>query len=1004
MPTPTFDHARACGAFVATVLALAACQSGPASLREADPGTGPVVNFDLNHVPFPEIPLPNDFATRYDPASPTGRRLNVSVEAGTTDWERATRADLNQISGWGTLAPITVSFDAPIDPEIIYAHQHHDIPDPANDVVLVVNVTESSPGFCETVPLDMGRGHYPTTLPNPSLYPSDPRASLQQLMFDEVEEDLNQNGKLDPGEDTDMDGVLDHPNTRSGQPGDPVMDFYERETHTLIMKPLVPMRENTTYAAVLTRRLASPSGEPVRSPFAGINDAAQTPALAQLPTCLSKINLSVSDVAFTWSFTTQVLTEDYKRVRDGLYGVGPLAKLSTDFPAAPSKLWDMVTPGPGVTSVKEFDASLLLPLVSLLANGNTPGEVQAFTDNWKFVDFIAVGDIQSPQFAPRFDDKGAMLPLYKQVWDLDTPPRTESVPFMLFVPKNRKGPAPVSIFIHGHGGDKVDAALIAGVLARYGIATLSFTCPSHGLSLSASTLKLASNVLANSGLSLLEPALLDGRAYDWNNDGVLDPGADYWSSYVFHTRDEVRQTMVDLMELVRMVRTFDGSTRWSFDVTGGSNPGLAGDFNGDGVVDVGGGLPITLLGGSLGGITGALAAGVEPQIQTLVGVVPGGMLSEVGMRSQLGAIRNAMVLRMMEPIFYGVPTGTPAAGGVMPGVLTEHVSDAQTSDLDLSLHALPTLNAQDTVVLLNQRNGEYRCGAVLADGSFRVTVPADKGDALEFRAYAGPLPPLIRNGCVIPSGVMPTVSVTSVDRDVMYDGVTTSAGSPLVAVTDGYGLKRATPDLRRLAGLAQIAMDSADPMNWAPYWDKTRTMTYGNGESPGAHVLLIPSDGDPGVPVATGIALSRAAGFIDFNDVDTRYGKSDQQELIDQWSVEGVARMNHFTVDGGVGVLMDVEDLSAITGANDGWGVPRLSPPLHLPRLGADGKVTGVLIPMLKPQGLHGFVTPDPGAPFDLGSLLFNMIGRYLSTNGTSFDYDPCQVTSTCSWIPPVMP
>jgi hypothetical protein len=59
---------------------------------------------------------------------------------------------------------------------------------------------------------------------------------------------------------------------------------------------------------------------------------------------------------------------------------------------------------------------------------------------------------------------------------------------------------------------------------------------------------------------------------------------------------------------------------------------------------------------------------------------------------------------------------------------------------------------------------------------------------------------------------------------------------------------------------------------------------------------------------------------------------------------------------------------------------------------------------MLKPQGLHGFATPDPTAPFDLGTLLFNMIGRYVATGGKAFDYDPCQVTSTCSWIAPVMP
>ena len=46
------------------------------------------------------------------------------------------------------------------------------------------------------------------------------------------------NGILDPGEDTDMDGVLDHPNTMPGKSGPfDVIGLYEHETNTLIAKP-----------------------------------------------------------------------------------------------------------------------------------------------------------------------------------------------------------------------------------------------------------------------------------------------------------------------------------------------------------------------------------------------------------------------------------------------------------------------------------------------------------------------------------------------------------------------------------------------------------------------------------------------------------------------------------------------------------------------------------------------------------------------------------------------
>jgi len=38
--------------------------------------------------------------------------------------------------------------------------------------------------------------------------------------------------------------------------------------------------------------------------------------------------------------------------------------------------------------------------------------------------------------------------------------------------------------------------------------------------------------------------------------------------------------------------------------------------------------------------------------------------------------------------------------------------------------------------------------------------------------------------------------------------------------------------------------------------------------------------------------LARAAGFISFDTVDPRYGKSDDQELLDTWSIEGVTSIS----------------------------------------------------------------------------------------------------------------
>ena len=147
----------------------------------ADKGPGPMVKFDVFHLPLPEIPLPNDFATRFDASSPTMRRVNASIEAAPTKWEQATRRELDKLTGWGTLAPITVSFTEPLDVEVIYKRHHNDLLDFKDDAVLVLDVTPGSPGLCEAVPLDLGQGNYPEILPRLDVYADDPRESLQQL-------------------------------------------------------------------------------------------------------------------------------------------------------------------------------------------------------------------------------------------------------------------------------------------------------------------------------------------------------------------------------------------------------------------------------------------------------------------------------------------------------------------------------------------------------------------------------------------------------------------------------------------------------------------------------------------------------------------------------------------------------------------------------------------------------------------------------------------------------
>ncbi len=354
--------------------------SSPALLT-TPAGGGPVVRYDLLARPLPELPLPNDDATRYDPTSATGRRLNVSLLAPTLV-ERRAREGFDELDGFGTYAPITVSFDAPID--VLDLHARHNAHDPGaglfrddfrDDAVYLLNVDPSCARFGEEVALDVGRGRFPATLykhlratPD-ALAPEgrrvdfddlfhlsrfDPHATANNILFEEWSEDLNGDGRLSPEEDRDGDGRLDRANLlreeacaglaegtveRSRCVADELMTFYDRSSNTLVLRPVWPLEQRCTYAAVLTNRLKGLGGEPARSPFAGRAAKSHEARLAPLGGLLARYGLTLEDVAFAWVFTTGTATRDLEALRAGLYGVGPFAALADQHPVTSLHIW-----------------------------------------------------------------------------------------------------------------------------------------------------------------------------------------------------------------------------------------------------------------------------------------------------------------------------------------------------------------------------------------------------------------------------------------------------------------------------------------------------------------------------------------------------------------------------------------------------------------------------------------------------------------------------------------
>ena len=315
--------------------------------RDTPNGRGVGVRWDLNADPLPELPLPNDFATWPDPSSPTGLRINVSLVAPTA-FERHTRERFDTVDGWGTYAPITIPFEGHIDTFELLRRQGGEGGDQfgadrwPEHAIYVVDLETGVP-----VPLDINAGNFGYVLDRPSNYwRHDPRAGESNLLFETVDEDVNDNGVLDPGEDTDFDGVLDEPNTFTGRVRreidtvDEMTWFYERETKTLFLKPILPMRPKSRYAVVVTERLTGTDGQPVQSPFDHVHHVSQRDALEPLAELLAAhpdiygdlATRGWDEIAFAWTFTTQSVTDDLDTIREGLYGRGSLQRLAEEFP------------------------------------------------------------------------------------------------------------------------------------------------------------------------------------------------------------------------------------------------------------------------------------------------------------------------------------------------------------------------------------------------------------------------------------------------------------------------------------------------------------------------------------------------------------------------------------------------------------------------------------------------------------------------------------------------
>ncbi len=512
---------------------------------------------------------------------------------------------------------------------------------------------------------------------------------------------------------------------------------YDPLTHTLYGRPEALLEPETRYGLVVTRQLRDAGGRPIRPAAAfqrflrrqdgPLPARAYRQALATLMTTLARRGLRPDDVAVAATFTTGSVSGFLEQAREALDRHPPAPALITApegggrayFPRAALRRLVLRRQVRVDKDAAEAFREAPLPVDAL------PSEVAG----------LGVGWFWSPSYLTvdhRIVDRATAR-------RLPDPSRAVPVPFVIVVPAGTPpaGGWPVAIMGHGYGGEMFGSALlIAGTLARHGIATAAITVVGHG---GGPDGRLVVTPATGAPLEVRIP----GRGEDLNGDGAIEPteGLSTPSASPLATlglRDGLRQQVVDLMAFVRAL-------------AGGL------DVDGDGVVDTRG-APLAYVGQSLGGIYGTLLLAVDPRVRLGVLNVPGGPIPEIArlspafrplLRAALGR-RSPPLLNGADEFHEDLPLRTePPVVAPTPGALAIQEYLARAEWLGRRgdpvayaryLRAAPLAGQEPKPVLVQFARGDRIVPNPTTSALVRAGQLADATTLLRYDRIAGTLP------------------------------------------------------------------------------------------------------------------------------------------------------------------------------------------------------------------------------------------------------------------------
>ncbi len=230
------------------------------------------------------------------------------------------------------------------------------------------------------------------------------------------------------------------------------------------------------------------------------------------------------------------------------------------------------------------------------------------------IDRVVVGALATPNFVSDtvYDEQAlytngtflARNPLVAFTTDnplsLSAAAPSRVIPYLAVFPRVHADPPPVAVALHGISRQKEDWLTAANALCAAGHVVVAIDFYQHG----ARQADIA--VPEGDFAAKLDPVLaVAGQRFP-------DPFID--TTFLARTRDKLRQSIVDVLALIRVVAAADGAS-----------PLI--DLDGDAVPDDYG--AIHLVGHSLGSILGTAIAAVSPDVDRAVLSVPGGSLLEI---------------------------------------------------------------------------------------------------------------------------------------------------------------------------------------------------------------------------------------------------------------------------------------------------------------------------------------------------------------------------------------